>query len=991
MAQRPPDEVFAQHVLKLGLVKDAQLKEALQQQAQRAVGGTPVPLAQILVDQGLLTAAQRENLEEKLQTQREDAKRLGPYRIVKKLGEGGMGAVYLAEDPATGQRVALKVLPKVAAKEADAVARFMREVDAARQLDHPNIVRASGGGQDKGFHYYEMDYVEGETLGDRLKRQGFLPPDEATKMALHVAHGLKYAHGLGFIHRDIKPDNVIVTREGMAKILDMGLSKNIDEAQTFRTVTGVALGTPHYIAPEQARGDKGIDGRADIYSLGATYYHLVTGETPFQGTTAIELIAQHLNKQIPDPRDIRDGIPDGVVHVIRNMMAKKPQDRYRDCGELITDLDLVLGGKSPSSQALEAARSVVGLPMAREARERLRAQLRRQRPGTYRATTRRRSGAAALVGGGIAAAVVLILVLVSLGGSGSAPPREGPTATTTPDPDVTRLGTSSSGPPVRPTDSARPPAEDPRPAKAKRMFEKARELEAASPTDYEAIQKAYAEARFAAEGTPVLPEIAEAFRAFQERRARELAKTPDPGPVAPPPPPPAVTNPPPSARTPTAEPPPPGPDPAPPAPVVKPQPALPALWKILMDAKPKLEKKTAPVKLKSPLETAKAVIEDVTEKGLEMKAEFGGGFVGVTKKPEELEDGELRALLKLAGVEVTPEREKLLAAVAAEREKAETEAKYAKTMEVARTRMARKDWKRAAAILEDALKIKPGDAEARKLLAEAEGHLGPAPTLRLDLGEGVGMDLVYIKPGTFTMGGTDAKKYSWQWDESPPHQVTLTKGYYMGRTEVTRRQFGAFVKATGYVTEAEKEGKAWGRAADGQWRDIQGNNWRTPATFTQTDEHPVVCVSWNDARAFCEWATRKSGRQVRLPTEGEWEYACRAGTAGSWHFGDVESVLGEYGWTNANSGWQTHPVGQKKPNPWGLYDVYGNVWEWCEDWAGPYPSEAVVDPTGAASGDRRCLRGGSWNNDPTDSRSAFRATTRPSSRNTDSGLRVAAP
>jgi serine/threonine protein kinase len=414
MPDRTTDDAFAKHLLKAGILTDAQIQLALKEQADLAQQGEAVALGEVLVRQGRLTAEQRENIGKKLEVQKEEAKRLGPYRVLKKLGEGGMGAVYLAEGAETGEQVALKVLPRVASKDQDAVRRFLREVESARRLEHPYIVRAGAAGEDKGFHFYVMEYVEGETLGARLKREGFLLPREATGLVLQVARGLGYAHGLGFIHRDIKPDNVIVTREGVAKILDMGLSKNIDEAQTFRTVTGVSLGTPHYIAPEQARGDKGVDGRADIYSLGATYYHLVTGETPFHGTTAIELISQHLHKQIPDPRDVRDGIPDGVVHIIRRMMAKEPHDRYRDCGALITDLDLVLGGEHPSSQSLDAARSVVALPMAGDAREQDRAQIRQRPHGARRATTAPRANRFPLMvwGAGAAAALALLLVLV---------------------------------------------------------------------------------------------------------------------------------------------------------------------------------------------------------------------------------------------------------------------------------------------------------------------------------------------------------------------------------------------------------------------------------------------------------------------------------------------------------------------------------------------------------------------------------------------------
>jgi sulfatase modifying factor 1 len=296
---------------------------------------------------------------------------------------------------------------------------------------------------------------------------------------------------------------------------------------------------------------------------------------------------------------------------------------------------------------------------------------------------------------------------------------------------------------------------------------------------------------------------------------------------------------------------------------------------------------------------------------------------------------------------------------------------------------------RAAEWIEKAIPDLTGlvKVSAQKTLASlrpAGGFKGP---LALDLGGGVRLELVYIKPGIFTMGGTDAPKHSWQRDEKPEHPVTLTKGFYIGKHEVTRGQFAAFVKATGHKTDAEKEGKAY--SYDKGWKEIAGVNWQNPKPFTQTDDHPAMCVSWNDAKAFCEWAAKKTGRGVRLPTEAEWEYACRGGTKTRWHFGDTEGALGDHAWMNANSGMQTHPVGRKKQNPWGLYDMYGNVWEWCEDWEGPYLAGAVTDPTGGASGKARCLRGGSWDHDPTDCRSAFRISAPASYRCTPHGYRVA--
>jgi formylglycine-generating enzyme required for sulfatase activity/tRNA A-37 threonylcarbamoyl transferase component Bud32 len=232
-------------------------------------------------------------------------------------------------------------------------------------------------------------------------------------------------------------------------------------------------------------------------------------------------------------------------------------------------------------------------------------------------------------------------------------------------------------------------------------------------------------------------------------------------------------------------------------------------------------------------------------------------------------------------------------------------------------------------------------------------------TFTVELGDGIGMEMMSILPGTFTMGGTTAPEGGWEADCRAMHRVVLTKGFALGKYLVTRGQFAAFVRATGYTTDAERNGKMWGRTPEGVWKELPGNTWRTPFGFTQSDDHPAVCTTWNDAKAFCDWATKVTGRTVTLPTEAEWEYACRAGTSTRWPFGDQESAMADYEWCMINSGMHTHPVGQKKPNPWGLYDMNGNAHIWCQDWVGPYSGNAV-DPAGPASGESRIMRGGDW-------------------------------
>ncbi len=297
-----------------------------------------------------------------------------------------------------------------------------------------------------------------------------------------------------------------------------------------------------------------------------------------------------------------------------------------------------------------------------------------------------------------------------------------------------------------------------------------------------------------------------------------------------------------------------------------------------------------------------------------------------------------------------------------------------------------------------------------------------APKERVvDLGDGVKMSLVLIPAGTFTMGSTEADVKAvmakwpevteeWLADEKPAHKVTLSKAFWMGKHEVTVGQFRRFVEATGHKTDAEKGTGFKGAfvVADGKGKRAEDASWRNPY-FKQTDGHPVVCVSWNDARAFADWLnatdkTRPAGTAYRLPTEAEWEYACRAGTA-TWHQWGDDPDKGK-GWCNAADAtakktfpdwtvfnWDdgflyTAPVGSFEANAFGLHDMHGNAWEWCQDWYGDYKEGDQTDPSGPASGEPRVLRGGSWDRPHRYLRSAFRDRTHPEYRGVNAGFRL---
>jgi formylglycine-generating enzyme required for sulfatase activity len=254
--------------------------------------------------------------------------------------------------------------------------------------------------------------------------------------------------------------------------------------------------------------------------------------------------------------------------------------------------------------------------------------------------------------------------------------------------------------------------------------------------------------------------------------------------------------------------------------------------------------------------------------------------------------------------------------------------------------------KSAAAVaikaVDAALAYKPADREALALRDKFDSYHG---TMTMDLGNGVKMMLVLIPAGKFTMG-----------EENDKHEVSISNPFYMGVTEVTQAQYEA----------------------------VMGTN---PSNFKGAT-NPVEMVSWNDATEFCKKLSEQTRRAIRLPTEAEWEYACRAGTATAFSFGDADSALGDYAWYDANSGSTTHPVGQKKPNAWGLYDMHGNVWERCADWWEQYPKGPVTDPQGPASGAHRVIRGGSWGNNLNGCSAMHRADDAPGNRGRNHGFRV---
>jgi len=281
---------------------------------------------------------------------------LGDYVVLDEIGAGGMGQVFKARHRRMNRIVAVKLLPAAAMRSPDAVRRFYREVEAAARLAHPNIVTAHDAGEHEGLHYLVMEYVEGRDLARVVGEEGPLPIARAVDCVLQAARGLEYAHRQGVVHRDIKPGNLLVDREGTVKILDMGLARmQSSEETTDRTGserltgTGQVMGTCDYMAPEQAEDTHAADHRADVYALGCTLYRLLTGDPPYTGETLVQVLLAHLQAPIPSLCDARPDVPPELDAVCRKMMAKRPEDRYQSMGEVIAELERCRHGERPGS------------------------------------------------------------------------------------------------------------------------------------------------------------------------------------------------------------------------------------------------------------------------------------------------------------------------------------------------------------------------------------------------------------------------------------------------------------------------------------------------------------------------------------------------------------------------------------------------------------------------------------------------------------------
>ena len=344
------DTEIGKFVVESGLVTHDEVVYCREQQKQSS-DPNQRSLADLLVENNFITVNQAKRIRRSLDERRNS--QIPGYTIARMLGKGAMAKVYLARQVSLNRDVAIKVLPKSRSADADFVERFYKEGQAAAKLAHPNIVQAYDvGSNPEGIHYFVMEYVEGATLYDMMQ-----PPPagvgkrfseaEAIEIGIQMADALAHSHHKGLIHRDVKPKNILLTPQGIAKLTDLGLARELNDKQAAESEAGKAYGTPYYISPEQIRGEVDIDARADIYSLGATLYHLVTGRPPFDGETPSAVMHRHLKDELIPPDHLNSDLSAGIGEVIELCMAKDKNDRYASCDELLEDLRAVRDGNPP--------------------------------------------------------------------------------------------------------------------------------------------------------------------------------------------------------------------------------------------------------------------------------------------------------------------------------------------------------------------------------------------------------------------------------------------------------------------------------------------------------------------------------------------------------------------------------------------------------------------------------------------------------------------
>ena len=345
------DRLVARIIVKNQLATDEQMGECLKEVEESHQGDKPLRLVEVLLRRGIIEKAQAKavlNAHRKTRRVQALSHNVPGYQFIRDIGHGTAGTVYLATQLSIGRDVAIKVLDDEMASNPGFIRNFQREAKSAARLNHPNVIQAIDVGDAGGFHFFVMEYVDGESLQSVIKREGRLDQARVADIGLQMASALQHASKHGLIHRDVKPANILVNSHGVAKLCDLGLARPV---MSTHTTSSGAAGTPAYMSPEQAKGQKDLDIRTDLFSLGSTLYHLVTGEIPFKATNLPDMLDAIINQGFSRPREVRPEISAGVDEAISSLMDKD-RDKRLEAPEKLGKLFEKTLGEIPSAPPL---------------------------------------------------------------------------------------------------------------------------------------------------------------------------------------------------------------------------------------------------------------------------------------------------------------------------------------------------------------------------------------------------------------------------------------------------------------------------------------------------------------------------------------------------------------------------------------------------------------------------------------------------------------
>ena len=944
-------ETFLSQLSDSGLLPEEKLKVVLSKKTNFADGEA---LARDMIKSNLLTKYQAEQI----LGGRTKHLVMGKYQILEKIGAGGMGQVYKAYHSGTGRIVAIKVILSKSKIDPEVIRRFEREVKAAAKLVHQNIITVFDADQINGRVFMVMEYIKGNDLAEIILKKGKLSIVESVKYIIQTANGLKYAHDQGVIHRDIKPGNIIVGTDGSVKIVDMGLAKietdsNQEDISMLTGATSI-MGTVDFMSPEQGFSSRDVDARADIYSLGATLFYLLTGKFMYAGNSAFAKLLAHRESPIPSLCSARPGIPIELGNLFTKMVAKNAVDRFQSMAEVILALSS-LGNQDVKtthfdrSSIVETLIDGAAVTMAVKevnilsAKEPVKEPITPDvvlKPSLIKSTIQKLYKPKAVV----VAVAILVITLVFVFfvlikpnlNEESDDHREV----------VLRLKQEDDK--AKQLEVVRLKVE--REAKAKQdkidLEDSSREIE----LDLVLIPVGKFMMGDPGKDHEVL--ITKSFfmgrhEVTQEQWKKVMGNNP-------------------SAKTkgPTL-------------------PVTDVSWNDCQEFIRRLNDKTnGGYRLPTEAEweyacraktTTKYFYGDIITKS---DANYGGAAGAVIKqvgsyKPNAFglydmhgnvwewcndwygrysSDAEINPVGPLSGTTRVLRGGSFNDSDAYFRSSyriyvAPGHRPFDSGLRLARTNLSAVGSTTPKVVIPAATKLLVApftEAKAKEIQKQVAKALTKEVEEKEDLGKEVKIDLVLIPAGRFMMG-----------DPGKDHEVTITQPFYMAKYEVTQEQ----------------------------WESVMGSN---PSTKTKGAKLPVTDVSWADCQDFIKKLNDKTKGGYRLPTEAEWEYACRAGTKTAYSFGDVISKA------DANFDGETiKPVGNYKPNAFGLYDMHGNVWEWCNDWFGDYDLKDNKDPQGVSSGERKVVRGGSFFLNESFSRSFTRGDgDAPTIRNNYDGLRL---